>query len=68
MHRAAYQVLLVLMKHTSEYEYRDDEPLFLPTAEYLQYLISRGKPNADGRKPTEAEFEELWQQGIKVLH
>ena len=39
MHRAAYMVMLLFIKHKSENEYRDDEPYFLPTVEYLQYLI-----------------------------
>ena len=67
MHGAAYMVLPLFIEHKSENEYRGEENYFLPTLEYLQYLISRSEPNADGRKPTEAEFSELWRQGVKTL-
>jgi hypothetical protein len=67
MHRAAYIVLTLFIKYRSESEYLEDEPYFLPTIEYLQYLISRSETKTDGPAPTEAEFQERWQQGVKVL-
>jgi len=67
MHRSTYMVLTLFIKYRSENEYVGDENYSLPALEYLQYLISRSPTDAGARGPTEAEFEELWQQGVKVL-
>jgi hypothetical protein len=67
MHMAAYMLLQLFMKHQSEYEYTHEESRFLPTAEYLQYLISRTPPDAGARKFDEAEWQELWGVAIEVL-
>lgn len=68
MHRAAYMLMPLFMKYRSEGEFQADESYFLPTVEYLQYLIARTEANADGKKPTEAEWEEIWAQALKILH
>jgi len=68
LHRAAYMLIPLFMKYRSEGEFQTDESYFLPTVEYLQYLIARTEQNTDGKKPTEAEWEEVWTQALKILH
>jgi hypothetical protein len=67
MHRAAYMLLPLLIKYRSEGEFESDESYFLPTVEYLQYLIARTEPNTDGKTPSESEWEELWAQALKII-
>lgn len=68
LHRAAYMLIPLFMRYRSESEFQADESYFLPAVEYLQYLIARTEPNMDGKKPTEAEWEEIWAQALKILH
>ncbi len=67
MHRAVYMLLPLFIKYKSENEYGLGESYYLPAVEYLQYLIARTEMNADGEKPSKAEWDELWGQTIKVL-
>jgi hypothetical protein len=67
MHRAAYMLLPLFIKYKSEYEYSSDETYYLPTVEYLQYIIARTATNTGGKDPSEAEWQEVWEQGLKVL-
>ena len=67
MHRAAYMLLPLFMKYRSENEFGEGESYFLPTVEYIQYLIARTEPNADGTKPSESEWEEIWEQALRVM-
>jgi hypothetical protein len=68
MHRAAYELLPLLLKYRSENEFKADESLFLPAIEYLQYLIARTEPNTNGKTPSEAEWKETWDQTLKVMN
>jgi hypothetical protein len=68
MHRAAHMLLPLFLKYHSEYEFTSEESYFLPTVEYLQYLISRTPPNSDGLKFDELEWKELWAIATKVLN
>lgn len=68
LHRAAYMLMPLFMKYRSEGEFEGEESYFLPTVEYLQYLIARTEPNTDGKTPSEAEWEEIWAKALKVLH
>jgi hypothetical protein len=70
MHRAAHMLLPLFLKYhsESENEFTGEESYFLPTVEYLQYLISRTPPNSDGKKFDEREWEELWATATKVLN
>lgn len=67
MHRAAYMLLPLFMKYRSENEFRADESLYLPTVEYLQYLVARTPANADGVEPSESEWDVLWKQATDAL-
>jgi SEC-C motif len=67
LHRAAYMLLPVLIKHRSENEYTSEEAFFLPAVEYLQYLVARTDISTDSRTPTEDEWQQLWEQTLKVL-
>src|SRR5437868_5154263 len=67
MHRAAYVLLEVFMGGPSESELSSDESFFLPTAEYLQYLVARTEFKPDAAKPTEEQWGELWAEAVKVL-
>jgi hypothetical protein len=68
LHRAAYMLIPLFMKYRSEGEFQGEESYFLPTVEYLQYLIARTEANTDGKTPSEVEWEEIWTQALKVLH
>jgi hypothetical protein len=68
MHRAAYELLPLLLKYRSENEFEADESLSLPAIEYIQYLIARTVPNTDGEAPSEAEWKEIWDQALKVMN
>ena len=68
LHRAAYMLMPLFMKYRSESEFQVEESYFLPTVKCLQYLIARTDPNTDGKAPSEAEWEEIWAQALKVLH
>jgi len=68
LHRAAYMLMPLFMKYRSESEFPSEESYFLPTVEYLQYLIARTEPNTDGKTPSETEWEEIWAQALKVMH
>ncbi|MHB0978161.1 MAG: YecA family protein [Minisyncoccota bacterium] len=68
MHRAAYMLLPLFMKYRSENEFLGEEAYFLPTVEYLQYLIARTAPITDSKKPSEEEWEEIWAQARKIMH
>lgn len=67
MHRAAYMLLPLFMKYKSEYDFGPDESYYLPTVEYLQYLIARTDMNEDAAELTESEWNDLWEQAIKVM-
>lgn len=67
MHRAAYELMPLLLKYKSENEFGSEEVYTLPTLEYLQYMISRTEIDADSKKPTEQEWKELWKQAVKIL-
>lgn len=67
MHRAAYTLLPLLIKYKSENEFGVDESYYLPTVEYLQYLIARSAINTDGKEPSETEWQEVWGQAIKIV-
>ncbi|MDE1925498.1 MAG: hypothetical protein KGH79_05010, partial [Patescibacteria group bacterium] len=67
MHRAAYMLLPLFMKYRSEYEFAPNESYFLPTVEYLQYLISRTPANTDGKTLTEEEWSGIWEQATKII-
>lgn len=67
MHRAAYEVLPLLMKYKSENEYESDETLNLPSLEYIQYLIARTVPNNGDKEVSEEDWERCWKQAIKVV-
>lgn len=66
MHRAAYMMLPLFMKYRSENEYSAEENYSLPTVEYIQYLIARSPVAESGGEPTEDEWNELWQQALKL--
>jgi hypothetical protein len=68
MHRAAYMLLPLFMKYRSENEFTGEESYFLPTVEYLQYLIARTAPIANSGKPSEEEWDEIWAQALKIMH
>jgi hypothetical protein len=67
MHRAAYMLMPLFLKYRSEGEFQADESYFLPTVEYLQYLIARSEVNKDGKTPSETEWDEIWEQALKIL-
>lgn len=67
MYRAAYMLLPLFIKYKSEHEFSIDESYYLPTVEYIQYLIARTEANTEGKKPSEEEWKEIWGQSIKVL-
>lgn len=67
MHRAVYMLLPLFLKYDSENEYTAGESYFLPTVEYLQYLISRTPPKADGKRLGEPEWSTIWATATKVL-
>ncbi len=67
MHRAAYMLLPLLLKYVSESEYPINESYYLPTVEYLQYLIARTPANTDGKRLSEDEWKELWEQATGIL-
>ena len=67
MHRAAYMLLPVFMKNKSESEFDSQESYYLPTVEYLQYLIARTEVNTDGTTLSEEEWETIWDRAKKVL-
>jgi hypothetical protein len=67
MHRAAYMLLPLFLKHKSEYEFAADEVHSLPAVEYLQYLIARTEVCDERKAPSEQEWDELWEQARKVL-
>jgi len=67
MYRATYMLLPLFIKYKSENEYASEETYYLPTVEYLQYLITRTDMNIDGEKPSEREWERIWEKAIKVL-
>src|SRR5947208_3485388 len=52
MHRATYMLIPLFMKYVSESDYPIGESYYLPTVEYLQYLIARTAPNSDGKEPS----------------
>lgn len=68
MHRATYMLLPLFTKYGSENEYEPNESYYLPTVEYLQYLIARTEANADGKEMPEEEWEKIWAQATKILH
>jgi len=67
MHRAVGMLLPLFIQHKSEGEYSSEESWFLPTAEYLQYVIARTAFLADAMAPTDAEWDELWSEAIDVI-
>lgn len=67
MHRAAYVLLPLFVKYKSEGEYGREETTYLPTVEYLQYLIARTEANIDGKIPSEKEWEELWNKALEIF-
>lgn len=67
MHRAAYVLLPLFIKYKSEGEYGREETTYLPTVEYLQYLIARTEANIDGKIPSEKEWEELWNKALEIF-
>ena len=67
MHRAVYMLLPLFLKYQSEFEYSKDENYYLPTIEYLQYLIARTPVAKTSIELSEKEWDILWEQAIKVL-
>ena len=67
MHRATYMLLPLFMKYNSESEFNHEESYYLPTVEYLQYLIARTDLKTTGAKLSEAEWEEIWKQATKIM-
>jgi hypothetical protein len=67
MHRATYMLIPLFMQHTSESEYRAGESFYLPTVEYVQYLIARTQPNTTGKEPSETGWQELWEKALNIL-
>lgn len=67
MHRAAYMVMPLFLKYRSENEFSPEESYALPTLEYIQYLIARTPANTTAKYITEEQFEELWEQALKVM-
>ena len=59
MHRASYMLLPLFIKYKSENEFASEETNYLPTVEYLQYLIARTDMNIDGKKPSEKEWGKI---------
>ncbi|MDD5500739.1 MAG: SEC-C domain-containing protein [Candidatus Omnitrophica bacterium] len=67
MHRAVGMLLPLFIQHKSEGEYSSEESWFLPTTEYLQYLIARTAFLADTKATTDAEWDELWSKATDVI-
>jgi hypothetical protein len=67
LHRAAYTLLPLFLEYRSENEFPLEESYFLPTVEYLQYLVARTEPGERNRAPTEEEWEAVWNQALKVM-
>jgi len=67
MHRIAYVLMPLLMKYRSENEYTSNESYYLPTAEYIQYLIARTNCTINDKELSEEVFNQIWEQGLKVL-
>jgi|SRR6266478_8131850 len=67
MHRAAYMLLPVFMKYHSENEFSRDESYFLPTVEYLQYLIARTPVPISVKQLAESDWDAIWGIATKIL-
>jgi hypothetical protein len=67
MHRATYILLPLFMKYKSEGEFTSEESYYLPTVEYIQYLIARTKPNTTSKELSEIDWGELWKKAIYVV-
>jgi uncharacterized protein YchJ len=67
MHRAVYEILPLFAKYRSEGEYTPEETYFLPSVEYLQYLIARTEPVTEHADLTDTEWKEVWGHARKVL-
>jgi hypothetical protein len=67
LHRAAYMLLPLFMKYRSENELEPKESYYLPTVEYLQYLVARTFFTADCQAPSESEWTQIWEEATKVL-
>ena len=67
MHRATYMLLPLFMKYISENEYSHEESYYLPTVEYLQYLIARTDIKVTKSELSEAEWEKIWKQATKIM-
>src|ERR1700722_15959852 len=67
MHRAAYMILPLFIKHKSESDFEPHEVHFLPAVEYLQYLIARTQFSGSSATLSEPGWEELWTLVLKVM-
>jgi SEC-C motif len=67
MHRAAYILLPLFLKHRSESEFSHEESFALPGVEYLQYLIARTETGTSGTEPNEEEWAALWSMTLETL-
>lgn len=61
MHRAAYELFILFIKHKSEADFSPEENLRLPGVEYLQYLISRTNITGGKTELTEEAWNVIWQ-------
>jgi hypothetical protein len=67
MHRAAYELLPLFMKHRTESEYTPEETYSLPTVEYIQYVTARTAVTPGAPRIEEDEWDVLWTQAKKVM-
>jgi hypothetical protein len=68
MHRATYMLLPLFIDHRSETDLIGEQSYFLPTVEYIQYLVARTVPAKEATAPTEEEWEVLWSQALRVVN
>ena len=67
MHRAAYELLPLFMKHSVESDYTSEETYTLPTVEYIQYLIARTPTTPNAPRIEDEEWNILWAQAKEVM-
>ncbi len=67
MEKAVYMVLPLFMKYRSEADFTSDESLFLPSVEYIQYLIARSNQTIEKEELSEEAWGKLWELSIKAI-
>lgn len=67
MHHGAYMLMPLFMKYKSENEFASDESYYLPTVEYLQYLIARTNLKNETKELTETDWNKLWDMAFEVI-